>query len=72
MSVFESLSMYCLLGDSAEEIYSCARYFSVQVPKRADSKGLTESHLGNALKTLGIDDVLDKVTVLGVRLAGNS
>ena len=70
MSVLESLSMYCLLDDSAEKICSCARYFSVQVPKRADSKGLPT--LGNALKTLGIDVALDKVTVLGVRLAGNS
>ena len=43
----------------------CVRYFSVQVLKRADSKGLIES-LNNALKMFEIDDVLDKANVLGV------
>ena len=55
--------LYCLKDDSAEEIRSCLRYFSVHVPKRADSKGLIES-LNNALKMLEIDDVLDKTNVL--------
>ena len=50
--------------DSAEEIRSCVIYFSVQVLKRADSKGIES--LNNALKMLEIDDVLDKAKVLGV------
>lgn len=57
--------VYCLKDDNAEEVRSCARYFSVQAPQKADSKGLIQS-LGDALKTLGIDDILDKDKVLGV------
>ena len=35
------------------------------MPQKADCKGLIQS-LGNALKMLGIDDILDKANVLGV------
>ena len=57
-------TLYCLKDNSTEEIRSCARYFSVQVLKRADSKGWIES-LGNALNVLGIECILEKANVLG-------
>jgi hypothetical protein len=57
--------LYCEKVDNAGEIKSCARYFTVEVPMRADADGLIAC-LGQALKELGIDDDLSKASVLGV------
>ncbi len=58
--------LYCEKNDAAGEIKSCARYFAVEVPKRADADGLIAC-LGNALKDLGVEDVLSKTSVLGAK-----
>ena len=58
--------MYCIKDDVAEKVKSCARFFEVQVPDgRADADGLILC-LGRALEKLGIQNVLDKDSVLGV------
>ena len=57
--------MFCKRDASVEEVRSCARYFAIQEPKRADANGLIEC-LGKALEPLGIEDILDKSSVLGV------
>ena len=41
--------LYVQKDNSSEEIRSCTRFFSVQVPSRADAAGLIEC-LGDALK----------------------
>ena len=57
--------MFCKWDASVEEVRSCARYFAIQEPKRADANGLIEC-LGKALEPLGIEHILDKSSVLGV------
>ena len=53
---------YCILDDTAQEARSCARYLSLHVPKKADADGLMHC----PLRTLGIDNILDQASVLGV------
>lgn len=59
------LVQYLTQDQSVQEIRSCARYLSLQVLTRANADGLIQC-LGDALQTLGIDDVLDRASVLGV------
>ena len=49
--------------DSAGQVKSLARYFSVKEPKKADADGLIAC-LQEALQALGVDDVLNKTSVL--------
>ena len=56
--------LYCGKDDVVGKIKSCARYFTIEVPKKADAIGLITC-LGKALKHLGVDDVLSKHGVLG-------
>ena len=49
-----------------EEIRSCTRFFSVEVPFRTDVAVLVKC-LKDPLKRLGIDDVLNQANVLGVK-----
>ena len=56
--------LYCRKDYVAGEIKSCARYFTIEVPKKTDATGLITC-LGNAVKHLGVDDVLSKHSVLG-------
>ena len=56
--------LHCGKDDIAGEIKSCARYFTIKVPKKADATGIITC-LGTALKHLGVDDVLSKHSVLG-------
>ena len=42
------------------------RYFTVEVPKKADANGLIEC-LSNALKEFGIEDILKRASVLGAQ-----
>ena len=59
------MMMFCKRNEKAEEINSCVRYLSIEVPGRADANDLIKC-VGNALKFVGIEDVLDKTKVLGV------
>lgn len=61
--------LYSIKDDVAQEVRSCARYFAVQEPTKADANGLLRC-LGEALKPLGIDNILDKANVLGVATEG--
>ena len=49
-----------------QEIKSCARFLSVEVPTKADADGLIQS-LSRGLSPLGVTNVLDKSNVLGVK-----
>ena len=56
--------LHCRKDDAAEVVRSCSRYFSVQVPEKADADGLVKC-LGTALCELGIENILDQASVLG-------
>ena len=43
------MMMFCKRNEKAEEIKSCVRYLSIEVPGRADANGLIKC-VGNALK----------------------
>ena len=55
--------LHCLKDDKSEEVRSYARFFSVQVPKKADADGLIYC-LGSVLQEVGISEVLNKRCVL--------
>ena len=57
--------MYSKVDMVSKRVQLCARYFSIQEPKRTNAGGLIHC-LSNALEKLGITDVLDKQSVLGV------
>ena len=57
--------MYCKKDDVNQLMRSEARYLSLQQPAKADADGMI-SCLNDALKVLGIDNVLHKESVLGV------
>ena len=48
--------------DSAGQVRSLARYFSVKEPRKADADGMIAC-LQESLQTLGIDDILNKTSV---------
>ena len=52
-----------IMSDTASEVRSFARYFSIEVPTKADSDGLIAS-LQRSLKALGVDNLLSKESVL--------
>ena len=58
--------VYHTKDDATEEIKSCARYFSVQVPEKADADGLVRC-FGSTLCELGNENVrvLDQASDLG-------
>ena len=60
------MMMFCKRNEKAEEINSCVRYLAIEVPGRADANGLIKC-VGNALKFVGIEDVLGTAKVLGVK-----
>ena len=51
---------------AAQEIRSCVRYLSLEVPMKADADGLIKC-VGNALQTLGVQNILDRSSVLRVQ-----
>ena len=59
------LIQYCVQDAAAKEMRSYSRYLSLEVPMRANADGLIEC-LGNALRILGIDNILDRASFLGV------
>ena len=58
--------MYCSRDVSVEEVGNCTRYFSIQVPRKADAAGLIEC-LGSAVNISGIENIFHKASVLGVK-----
>ena len=60
------LVQYCSLDAAAQEMRPCVRYLSLEIPKKADANGLIKC-VGNALQTLGVDNILDQSSVLGVQ-----
>ena len=60
---------YCMKGDSTKEIRSCTQYLSLQVPQKADADGLIPC-LGKALGVLGVSNILERESVLGVVAEG--
>ena len=58
--------LYCLKDDEAQEVRSCIRFLSVQVPTRADAGGLIRC-LCSAMEEVGLGNFLDRVSVLGVQ-----
>lgn len=57
--------LYCFKYDVTQEVRLCVRYFLLEVLTKADADGLL-SCLGDTLKPLGIDNILDKANILGV------
>ena len=60
------LIQYCTQDVAAQEMKSCTRYLSLEVPAKANSDGLIKC-LGNALGILGVENILDEPSVLGVQ-----
>ena len=60
------LILYCTRDDPAQEMRSCVRYLTLEVPVKADADGLIKC-VGNALQTLGVDNILDRLSILGVK-----
>ena len=54
------------LSDTAMVVGSFARYFSIEVPTRAEADGLIVC-LQQALQPLGVQDVLNKASMLGAK-----
>ena len=57
--------VYCDKNEATSEITTCTRYFSVHTPSRADASGIL-SCIRDALKQVGIEDLLDSECVLGI------
>ena len=55
--------LYCIKDEKSQEIKNKVRYHTIVEPRKADADGLIEC-LSNALRLLGIDNVLDKASVL--------
>ena len=60
------LVQYCAQDDATQEVRSCIRFLSVEVPTKADATGLIKC-AENALRKLGVDNILDRSSVLGVQ-----
>ena len=60
-----SVQLFCRRDDSVQEIKTCARYFCVLEPSRANADGLVEC-LCTAIKTMGIENLLERESVLSV------
>ena len=52
------LVQYCTQDAAAQEVRSCVRYLSLEVPTQANADGLIKC-LGNTLQRLGVDNILD-------------
>ena len=51
--------LFCKQDDTLQEVRTCARYFCVLEPTRADANGLVEC-LCKALQSMGIEDPLER------------
>jgi len=52
------LIQYCTKDADAQEMRSCTRYLSLEVPMKADADGLIK-YLDNTLWILGVDNILE-------------
>ena len=59
------LVQYCTEDATVQEMRSCVRYISLEVPSKGNTDGLIEC-VAKPLKTLGIDNILDELSVLEV------
>ena len=57
--------LYCSKDNTVQEITPCTRYLSIYSPGKADACGLL-SCVNEAMKFMGVDNVLDKDSVLCV------
>ena len=57
--------VYCHMDDAEQEMTTCSRFLSLHNPQRGDASGLLEC-IGEAMHLLGVDDVLNQDSVLGV------
>lgn len=57
--------LYCSKDVTAQEITPCTRYLSIHSPGEVDASGLLSS-VDKALKFMGVENVLDRDSVLGV------
>ena len=55
--------LFCKQDQIIQEVRSCARYLCVLEPKKSDADGLLRC-LSDAMKSMGIDDVLQRESVL--------
>ena len=55
----------CKKDNKAEEIKSCARFFSVATPEKANASGLVKCLSQSLSPLLGITDILDQDSLLG-------
>jgi hypothetical protein len=55
--------LFCKRDDAQQQIRTCARYFCVLEPTKADADRLVEC-LSRALKSMGIDNLLERECVL--------
>ena len=55
--------LFCKQDDTQQQIRTCARYFCVLEPTKADADGLVEC-LSRALKSMGIENLLERESVL--------
>jgi len=60
------LVLYCTQDAAAQEMRSCVRYLSLEVPTKSDADGLIRC-VSNALQTLGVESILDRSSVMGVQ-----
>ena len=58
--------MYCFVDKEVQEMRYCVRYLSVKEPAKADARGLIAC-LCDAMKDIGLDNFLDKASVLGFK-----
>ena len=61
----EDVILFCERNEELMEMRTTARYYCVMEPQKTDADGLVDS-LGIALKGMGIDDLFDSETVLGI------
>ena len=57
--------LYCSKDATTQEITPCTRYWSIHSPGKVDANGLL-SCVSEALQFMGVENVLDKDSVLGV------
>ena len=57
--------LYCSKDGTTQEITPCTRYLSIHSPGKADANGFL-SCVSKALKLMGVENVLDRDSVIGV------
>ena len=58
---------FCIQDSTAKEIRSCARYFTIFNPDKADTDGLVNGLKNTLEKALGVSDFLDRGSILSAK-----